>query len=337
MARIGSAHAVRLVVALCAILAWTLVAAFSPIAASAGALEGVARPVGEAVGAPVQEVTETVTGTVPEAVTQPAQEATEPVVPPAKETAEKLPPAAKEMTETAGPPVKAGGSPPAHLPGSTPGPPSAAAKSAGSGVGEAAGTVNRTVENTEGAVGGAGDSAPSSSGGGNAANIPDAAPTNAPAARGPDRPAGTTGLPDVGPGANTFEAPSSDGAVRAPLPKWMAYVWPAIALTGPGLADLLGRWERQSARLALGAAPGGSASGEGPVVAGVHAHGGRPKASDSSASPFPKITAAIGHALNSEAPTSLLVYLCLVAIAAVAVFWAVSREIVVGRRGGRDR
>src|SRR6201999_1752065 len=46
--------------------------------------------------------------------------------------------------------------------------------------------------------------------------------------------------------------PPSDGSVRAPLPKWIAYVWPAIALMRPALADLLRRWEQGSLRLGFG-------------------------------------------------------------------------------------
>ena len=364
MARIRSAHAVRFVFALCAFLAWASVGAFSPAAAFAGPLEGVTRPLGETVGAPVQEVTEKVTEALPEvtetvthpvqevteavnapveevteAVSPPVKEATAPVVQPVKEAAGKLPATVKEATETATAPIKAAVPPAVHTSSSSSGSPSGgAAKSVGGVVREVTGTVNRATQSTADGVRSTGRSSPSSTGGGGGAAGASAA-TAGTAPRDPDRASGTSSRSAAGPGRDAFEVASSDGAVRAPLPKWMAYVWPAIALAQPAIADLLARWEQHSLRLALAAgwSAGGDASGEGPVVAGVHAEGGRPEASDSSASPFSKVPSAIGRALDSEAPTSLLAYLCFVAIAVVAVFWAVSREIVVGRRHGRDQ
>jgi hypothetical protein len=334
MVKLGRAHAVQLVRLLSALLAWASVAAFSPGTALAGPLEGVTRPVEGAVGAPVEEVTETVTGAVPEVtetVTPPVEEAVEQVSPPVKEVTESVTHPPKEATAKLPPPVKkATGKLPSPVKGTAGG---RAATSAGGAVHETAGAANQGVRTAGGGVRSADRAAPSPTDG-TAAGALGAAPTDAIGSRGPGRPS-TSARPDLGPGTDSFEVPSRGGAVRAPLPKWMAYVWPAIALVRPALADLISRRERQGLLLAVGGTETGYAvAGEGPVVAGVHAHGGRSEVPDSSSSssPFPQIPSPIGQALTSESPTPLLAYLCLVAIAVVAIFWAVSREIVGGRR-----
>ena len=60
--------------------------------------------------------------------------------------------------------------------------------------------------------------------------------------------------------ADKFAAPSPDGSIRAPLPKWMAYVWSAIALAWPELAAFIDRWDRDGARLLLASNAGPTGS-----------------------------------------------------------------------------
>jgi hypothetical protein len=139
----------------------------------------------------------------------------------------------------------------------------------------------------------------------------------------------------VGPQGNRFvPSPARDGSTAAPLPRWLAYIWPAVALARPGLADLVDRWEA-AVRVALGTSQGsGEGAGTGPVVAGVHATGGRPGPEDSSSSPFSKITSAVGH-FPYNASGAALGYILIVAIMVIALFAAVRWEIANGRREGR--
>jgi hypothetical protein len=53
-----------------------------------------------------------------------------------------------------------------------------------------------------------------------------------------------------GPGQDTFEAPSVDGAVRAPFTKLVAYIWPAVALGPTHAGAFLADWERDAVLLA---------------------------------------------------------------------------------------
>jgi hypothetical protein len=355
MVKFGSARTARLVQFGCGLLAAGSVAAFDAPGAFAGPLEGVTgpvtqavvEPVREATGAvtsPVQEVTEAVTQPVPEATEVPAppvheaaetvaptvKEATETVTRPAKEATETVTRPAQEVTEAVKPPVKV------HVPTGTSGSSSSGAvKSAAGAAHEVTRTATHTAEDAIGAVvTDAARSGRSSPGGDRATEGANRGAANdAVASPGPGSSNATAGL-----GAGIFVVPPGDGSVRAPLPKWMAYVWPAIALMRPALADLLGRWERESLRLASGTGTG-SGSGGGPVVAGVHASGGRPAAAEAadSSSPFSKIPSALGDAFSPDVPTSAWAYLCLAAFAVIAVAAAVRREITVGRRQGRGR
>jgi hypothetical protein len=131
-----------------------------------------------------------------------------------------------------------------------------------------------------------------------------------------------------------FAVPSTAGAIRAPLPKWMAYVWPAIALAWPELAGLLNRLEQDGARLLLASQRQGGPSGS-HGVAGVHASHdalSAGSASGSSSSPLAPIPAAIGG-VTSHVPGEALAYLAIVGILVVAVFVAVKLELARGGRG----
>jgi hypothetical protein len=314
--------------------------------ASAGPLEGVTGAINQAGLEPVGEITETVTSPiheVTESVTQPVREGTEaPLSPPVhevietvtapvEETAETLRPPVKLVTETVAsppvkqvtekvasppvPPVKEAAAPVVHLSTDSTGSSSGnITKSTGAAVRETVRAATDAAEETVAAATHATDPPPSSGGGQGAANVDAVA------------------LPGRGDGVTAV--PPRDGSIRAPLPKWMAYIWPAIALTRPDLANLLDRWEQTGLRLALWASAG---SDDGFGVAGVHAsHGDRSGQPDSS-SLFSEIPPAISHALVPDVPASALAYLCLVGLVVIVVFAAVSREIAVGRRQGRGR
>jgi hypothetical protein len=121
-------------------------------------------------------------------------------------------------------------------------------------------------------------------------------------------------------------APAKNGSTGSPLPRWVAYVWPAVALTGPDLVSVGEHLGRALAQLV----PDLPAGGEG-GVAGVHASGGRPEAAASSSPLFARLPSEIGHAFSSV-PTPIFVYLGLLALAVIAVALAVRREIASGRR-----
>jgi hypothetical protein len=363
MLKTGRAHAVPLVLLLCVLLGSGSVAAFSAPGASAGPLEGVTGPINEAIGAPVREVTETVTtpvkeGTetiappvkeITETVTQPVHEVTETVSPPVHEVTETVARPAREateavkapvqqVTEKVAQPVKEAAekvNPAVHGVTNTTGASSrGAAKSTGTVGRGATGTTTRTLNGTVGAVTlSTGPGPTSAGGGGDAASADRGVPADAVTPHESPGSTAASAAPDLGPGDDTFEVPSRDGSVRAPLPKWLAYVWPAIALAAPGLADFLGHWGLQSLSLALATGIHGTGSAGGFGVAGVHASSGRPEAASSS--PFSKIPSALGHAFMSpHVPGSALAYLSFLALAVIAVGVAVRREIRTGRRQG---
>lgn len=300
-------------------------------------VEEVAAPLTETVAPPVREATETAsspTGEVVETVTRPVREATGVATPPMHEVTEAVAPPVEEATETVVQPVRelterASGS----SPGDT-------GNSPAEVTGEAAGTATPTAQKTVGAVREATSStssAPPGPGIKETLNSSGGTMVDTATVAGAARPRSGPAAADLGPGDDTFEAPSSDGAVRAPPPKWLAYVWPAIALTrSAGFTGFLERWETASLRLALATStdPGGGRQ----VVAGIHAAGGRAKAPASSEprpSPFSKITSAIGH-FPYNVPGAALGYILIVAIMLIALFAAVRWEIARGRREGRD-
>jgi hypothetical protein len=264
----------------------------------------------ETIAPPVQEVTETIAPPVHE-VTGPVHEVTEAAAPVAKEATEKATAPAKEVTGPNGPPARQvtekASSPPVTGPvgtaahtattaiGTSPG---GAAKNAGTAAHEAPGTDTHAVPETVGSATRSARSGPASA------------------------------APDLGPGDDTFEAPAPDGAVRAPLPKWLAYVWPAFALTGGAAMDFVERWEQNGLRLVL--STGSSRSGAGArgaqAVAGVHASGGQPgEAKDASSSPFPSVAYQLGH-FPSDGPGWILTFLIVAAMLAAAAFAAMRWE-----------
>jgi hypothetical protein len=305
-------------------------ASAEPLGAVTGPVtETVTGPVQEVVEAlppPVQEATEAVTAPVQEAtqVAPPVQEVTEAATAPVEAVKETVKPPVKAVTETVAPPAKAvteavrhpSASPPVKLP-SVP-------------TTQVAGTVGKDLSTSRGA------SSSSSSG---------ADPTSPQAGS-------TQDLADQGSAAplpvdrtrrqqqNRFvPSPAIDGSTMAPLPKWMAYIWPAIALFGPGLSDSVHSWA-SALRISLEASEGlGETAGTGPVVAGVHATGGRSGQADSSSdssssSPFSKITTAVGDFPYNGAGAALA-YLLIVAIMVIALYGAVRWEIARSRREGR--
>jgi hypothetical protein len=301
--------------------------------ASAALLEGVTGPLQETVGTPIEEVTET--------LTPPVQEAAETVTRPVEEVGETVAPATQVATATvASPPVapvKVPVAPSVQSPStSSPPSPESSVQSAGTTVRETTGAATRAAQEAVAVVsGGILSDSPSADSDGPVAS-PDHTGVAASAQPGEsDRPATVAGEPDLGPGEDTFEVPSNDGSVRAPFDRWLAYVWPAVALTGPRLANLVDHWEQHTLRLALGTGAAADAgSGAGPVVKGVHASGGGPQGSGPSHSLFSRIPSALDHFPRSV-PASALAYLLVVAAMVLAVLIAIRWEIVHHRRQGQ--
>jgi hypothetical protein len=145
--------------------------------------------------------------------------------------------------------------------------------------------------------------------------------------------ASVTSSPPAQPGSpapNTFvPAPTDAGSTAAPLPRWVAYVWPAVALADPYLRGLADDWRQALSHLSAGAA-GEPQAGQG--VAGVHASGGRSASDGSSPSLFQKLPGDVAHAFSDRVPTSALTYLCLLALAVLALAVVVHWEMAAGRR-----
>jgi hypothetical protein len=263
---------------------------------------------------PVAEVTET--------AAPPVVEATQAVVPPVREVAETATHATQEVIAKVPSPVV-----------TTPKLPSVPAVDPSGETKAVTQTATHDVEAALGAVTGAVDAGRSPASGGSVgtstaggrqtreALAPVEADRVDPAAK-------TTGDSD-GSRDEKFIPLSPEGAIRAPLPKWMAYVWPAIALTWPHLAGFLTRWGHDGARLLL-ASDGGPGGSQG--VAGVHASHAAGAASGSSSSPLAPIPAAIGG-FTSHVPGEALAYLAIVGILVAAVFVAVKLELAHRDRG----
>lgn len=324
----------------CFFLAMCATASLAAPMAQAAPLEGVTGAVEEVV-APVEEAAE--------GVAPPVEEATD-AVPPAGEVTETVAPPVEEVTETGARPVEE------------------ATEKAGTTVKEAAeagGTKsNETVhragaevaEKTSGRT-------PATSGGGGAAaqtaerathavdrgteTVAHAPRTNTFSSKGgasavtggaaTDRsgPAPDDGAIGSGPRDDTFEVPSSGGAVRAPFGKLVSYVWPAIALFSPIPTHFLESWGSRamvalliaSRQSAFGDGSIGMGSSDGPVVAGVDASHGAGQGSSADSSLFTKIPSAIGHAFTPQVPLPGMVFYLVVALAVLAVFVAVLREL----------
>jgi hypothetical protein len=344
MTKTGSRHAVRLVLALCV----ALVVSAGPASAAVG-LPSLPPPVEEAVGAPVGKVTETVEK-VTESVVPPAKETAEtvetpPPVPPVAEATETVKPPVKEVVETATKATEEVTHAAAQAP-TVPATPAAPSVPAVPPVQPPAVTKPKQVSG--GATSSSGSSGSVSRSGTTARVTPSGSssstvePTAAPAV--PTETA-SPGAPVTGGGEGPAARPPDEhqgptvstesGAVRAPVPKWVAYVWPAIALTWRHPAATLPTYAKQvgvaaSSRAAAGATDEGDAPAQG--VKGVHASGGLPPdRADHSSSPFGKIPAAVGG-FASGVPGEALAYLILVALIVAAVFVAVKVEL--GRRGG---
>jgi hypothetical protein len=304
--------------------------------ADAGALEGLPGPVRE-VTESVEEVANGVVPTVQEvteAAPPPVAEVTETVVPPVVEATQAVVPPVREVAETA---THATQEVIAKVPSpvvTTPKLPSVPSVHPSGETTAVTHTVTHDVEGALGAVTGAvnagrspasGGSVGTSTAGSGQTTREAFAPIEADRA---DSAAKATGDSD-GMRDERFSASSPDGAIRAPLPKWMAYVWPAIALTWRDLGGLLTRWEHDGAHL-LSASDGGTGGSQG--VAGVHASHTAGAASGSSSSPLAPIPATIGD-FTSHVPGEALAYLAIVGILVAAVFVAVKLELAHRGRG----
>jgi len=313
-------------------------ASAEPLGAVTGPVtETVTGPVHEVVEAlppPVQEATEAVTAPVqePTQVAPPVQEVTEAVTPPVEAVKETVKPPVKAVTETVKPPVKAvtetvappvkavteavrhpSAPPPVKLPSSP-----------ATQVTDTVGAVDRDLSVSGGAPSSPGPD-PTSSQIWSPQHLADQGSVAPLSVDRTKREQGNLFVP----------SPAIDGSTGAPMPKWTAFIWPAIALFRPGLADSVDHWEA-AVRLALGTSEGsGERTGSGPVVAGVHDTGGRPgEADSSSSSPFSKIATAVGD-FPYNGVGAALAYLLIVAIMVIALYGAVRWEIARSRREGR--
>jgi hypothetical protein len=279
----------------------------------------IVREVTEAAPPPVTEVTET--------VSPPVVEATEAVVPPAKEAAETVTRAIQEVTaKVPAPPTTAA----PKLPTATVTESSSGTKA----VTQAAQTLTHDAETVAGgATGTDRSSRPPAAEGGRIPAAPAApedpgasARSEVSSAEATSRATGRDGLRD-----DRFVTPSTDGSIRAPLPRWMAYVWPAIALAWPQFAGLLDQWEREGASLLLASqGEGGPIGSQG--VAGVHASHDASSAASASGSSMPFGPIAAVGGFTSHVPGEALAYLAIVAFLVVAIFFAVKLEL--SHRGG---
>jgi len=283
-----------------------------PVREVVEALPPPVREASEAVTAPVQEATQVVPPVqeVTEAATAPAEAAKETVTPPVKAVTETVAPTAKAITETVRHPLAP---PPVKLPSSP-----------ATQVTDTVGAVDRDLSVSGGAPSSPGPD-PTSSQIWSPQHLADQGSVAPLSVDRTKREQGNLFVP----------SPAIDGSTGAPMPKWTAFIWPAIALFRPGLADSVDHWEA-AVRLALGTSEGsGERTGSGPVVAGVHDTGGRPgEADSSSSSPFSKIATAVGD-FPYNGVGAALAYLLIVAIMVIALYGAVRWEIARSRREGR--
>jgi hypothetical protein len=319
MGRIRKTHPIRVALSTCAATALAALSLGAPVADAGvlGAVTGQVEEVASQAGVsapPLQAAAEAVTAPV-ETVTAPVEDAAAGAAPPAEAP-------------------QASASPSAGGPGAL----ADRATSTVAGVAAAGGAATRSAGGVvqaarSGAQAAAGSKVPLPSSGSGLKSRAESAPPEAIAS--PD--ASPPPAPDPGAAAptdlpasqrNTYvPPPAHEGATGAPLPRWVAYVWPAVALTWPYRASIGESRDEASADLAAeSSADPGAAQG----VAGVHASGGTPEAADSS-SLFQRIPAA-GRHLFASVPTPALIYLGVLALAVIAVGLAVRREIAVGRR-----
>jgi hypothetical protein len=113
-------------------------------------------------------------------------------------------------------------------------------------------------------------------------------------------------------------SPSNDGSVRAPLGKWAAYIWPAVALTRAVLPSVSKDWAKDALRLALDPADATARSGAAQGVAGAHAeHLGGP----SSGSPlFSQLRSALTGGYGPELPLPAKVFFLTVVLGIFGLF-----------------
>lgn len=320
MARSSSAHPIRAALAICAVAAFPGLFLGAP-AANANVLEQLTGSVEEVVS-PVVGTTPTVQQ-VGETVTTTAHEATAKIVPSATKAA------------------AAATSAPAGTAGASTGPADdltdkatklVGGHEAAAAVASAAGAASKTAEAavpaaTAGVEDATGVTLPRPSVPSTTTDPGDPAAGAGDVSAAADSSAAPPDLPPAAPRTTYVPPPGSDGSTGAPLPRYVAFVWPAVALAGPSLAHFGESWGQAIERLATGASTG--TGGEG-GVAGVHASGGH--ASDGgSSSLFTRIPSAGARAFSSV-PTSAWVYLGLLVLAVIAVALGVRREIVAGRR-----
>jgi hypothetical protein len=115
-------------------------------------------------------------------------------------------------------------------------------------------------------------------------------------------------------GGGFLPSPSDDGSVRAPLGKWAAYIWPAVALTRAAMPGLAKDWAKDALRLARDPAAATAQSGAAQGVAGAHAEHLGSQSSGSSL--FSQIPSALSAGYGPHVPLPAMVFV-LVVVAAI--------------------
>jgi hypothetical protein len=300
---------------------------FTPGVAAAGPLDGLTAPVEETARtatSAVNEIAATVTGSPPVAST--------PQVPPVGGKEPSPVAAATSQTISKVKQLAAPGGkaplPADKLPAPTGGPPASLGDDGGA---SSAGPVTRTVETTTQTVArtvetlGKTVESTSSSVVDRATGTAPTAPAGpedleSPAPESPTPAASTSPAGDASAyvGGGFRPSPSEDGSVRAPLGKWAAYIWPAVALTRAAAPGLVKDWAKDALRLALDPADSTASSGAAQGVAGVHAEhlGG------DGSSLFSQIPSALTGGYGPDLPLPVTVFYFLVVIAIFGVLIA---------------
>jgi hypothetical protein len=319
MCKIGRIRVTRLAFLSCVAMA-AGATYFTPSVAAAGPLDGLTAPVEETARtatAAVNQIAATVASSPP--VAPPPQSPPVDTVLPdvsaatsrAKSEVEKLrnsggklpPPAVKLPAPSGQPPVSVGDGDG----GSSAGPVARTVETATQTAATEVEEVGKTVESTSSSVL---DRAT-----GTVATAP--APALAPANPHPAEAPAAADEPSAYVGGGFLPSPSDDGSVRAPLGKWAAYIWPAVALTRAALPGLSRDWAKDALRLALDPADATATSGAAQGVAGVHAEhldGG-----SSGSSLFSQIPSALSAGYGPHLPLPAMVFFLVLVVAIFGV------------------
>jgi hypothetical protein len=321
MSKIGRSRVTRLIFFLYVAIA-AGAAFFSPAAAAAGPLDGLTGPVEETVRtatSAVNQVAATATASPPVASPPPVPRVDDKALPDVSTgTSQALSEGAKKPTPAGKLPLPA-----VKLPGPSGQPPVSLGDSEGD---SPAGPVTRTVETatrtaktTVEALGQTVESTSSSALDRATGTAP--TPTNRHDAEAPG-PEASAPADEASAyvGGRFLPSPSEDGSVRAPLGKFAAYIWPAVALTRVAMPGLAKDWAKDALRRALDPADATASSGAAQGVEGAHAeHRG---SQSSGPSLFSQIPFALTGGYGPDIPLPAMVFYLVVIIGIFGVLLA---------------